>query len=78
MSRQEIQEIVSGVEEKLGWIFVPEEVECVLQYTIHKSAMLQKSNDYIPILFENELRDLVIRAEINHLRRKNICVQNAI
>lgn len=77
MSIQEIQDIVSGVEEKLGWVFFPDEIEDVLQYTIRKAALNRKGDDYIPILFENELRDSVMREKINYMGRKNLCARSA-
>lgn len=77
MSQDEIQSIASGVEEKLGWVFTPEEVEDVLKYTVRKATLNHKGEDYIPILFENELRDSVMRAAINYMGRKNLCARNA-
>lgn len=77
MSADEIQSIVSGVEEKLGWVFDPEDIENVLEHTIRKAALNHKGEDYIPILFENELRDSVMREVINYMGRKNRCAANA-
>lgn len=77
MSADEIQSIVLGVEEKLGWEFSQEEVDKILKYTIRKATLNHKGEDYIPILFENELRDSVMREVINYMGRKNRCVANA-
>lgn len=77
MSTDEIQSIVSGVEEKLGWVFDPEDIENVLEHTIRKAALNHKGEDYIPILFENELRDSGMREAINYIGRMNRCVRYA-
>ena len=46
----------------------------VLRYTIRKAKLNGKGEDYVPILFENELRDFLMRKEINRIGRKNQCV----
>ncbi len=37
----------------------------VLKYSIRKLEVIGKEMDYLPLLFENELRDHVMREEIN-------------
>lgn len=78
MIRQEkIREIVFRVEEKFGWEFSPEEIDNVLKHTIRKAALNHKEESYIPILFENELQDSVMREVINYMGRKNLCARSA-
>ena len=61
MSAEKIRNIVLGLEEKLGLEFTPDEVDRILKHTIRKAALNHKGEDYIPILFENELQDAAIR-----------------
>lgn len=77
MSQEEIQAIVREVEDKIGWEFEPEEVEDILRYTIRKAELNGKGADYIPILFENELRDSIMRAVINFRGEMNRCAKFA-
>lgn len=76
MSSHEIHRIVASVESKTGWTFFLEDVLSVLQYAEQKAAQNGKGDDYIPILFENELRDLVMREVINCIGREKPCVRN--
>jgi hypothetical protein len=78
MNQGETERIVLEVENKTGWVFMPEEVQEILAYTIRKAVLNNKSEEYIPILFENELRDAVMRDYINLMGRKNLCAKSAI
>lgn len=75
--QEEIQEIVFRVEEKLGWEFSLEEIDGVLKHTIRKVVLNHKEESYVPILFENELRDSAMREAINYMGRKNLCAKSA-
>lgn len=66
-----IDDIVSEVEEKTGYIFDEAEVRDVFAYTVRKCEINRKGPDYIPILFENELRDYLMRAYINMRGKQN-------
>lgn len=57
--------IVSKVESKTGYKFSAHEVFGVLLHTIRKCKINKKSANYVPILFENELRDYAARLAIN-------------
>lgn len=61
----EFDDIVKQVEDKTGYIFDESEVREVFAYTLRKCEINGKSYDYVPILFENELRDYLMRAYIN-------------
>ena len=54
----ELAEIVAKVQEQTGYIFCPVETADILAYTHRKCEINGKGEDYVPILFENELRDL--------------------
>lgn len=76
MSEEEAQKIVSGVENKLGWKFDSKEVDSILAFTQRKADLNGKGSDYVPILFENELRDFVMRMIVNYTGRKNRCASS--
>ena len=61
----EFDDIVKQVEDKTGYIFEESEVREVFAYTLRKCEINGKGPDYVPILFENELRDYLMRAYIN-------------
>ena len=74
---QEIRRIVVGVEAKMGWTFRHKDVCEILQYTEQKARQNGKGQGYVPILFENELRDFVTRSVINAQGRLNECARFA-
>ena len=55
-------------------LFRLEDIHTALQYTERKAKLNGKGDDYIPVLFENELRDFVMREIINTRGRMNKCV----
>lgn len=67
----EFDDIVKQVENKTGYIFEENEVREVFAYTLRKCEINGKGADYVPILFENELRDYLMRAYINLKGEKN-------
>lgn len=77
MSSDEIRRIVVGVEANTGWTFRYKDVCEILQYTERKARQNGKGQDYVPILFENELRDFVTRSVINAKGRLNECARFA-
>lgn len=77
MSPDEIGRIVAGVEVKTGWTFCLEDVNEVLQYSKQKARSNGRGDDYIPVLFENELRDFVMRETINSIGRERLCAKFA-
>ena len=77
MSSDGIRRIVVGVEAKTGWTFRYKDVCEILQYTERKARQNGKGQDYVPILFENELRDFVTRSVINAKGRLNECARFA-
>lgn len=77
MSSDEIRRIVVGVEAKTGWTFRYKDVCEILQYTEQKARQNGKGQDYVPILFENELRDFMTRSIINAKGRLNECARFA-
>ncbi len=67
----ELDDIVKQIENKTGYIFDEREVWEVFAYTLRKCEVCNKSADYVPVLFENELRDCLVRAHINFRSEQN-------
>lgn len=67
----ELAEIVAKVQEQTGYIFCPVETADILAYTHRKCEINGKGEDYVPILFENELTDYLMRGAINFLGMQN-------
>lgn len=69
--------IVEDTQESIGYQFSMEEIIEILSHTIRKCELNGKGEEYIPILFENELRDYVMVNAINYfsiLNRKGAAV----
>lgn len=62
---REIREIVEKSEKELHYHFDDGEIADVLRYTLRKCEINGKGDDYVPILFETELHDYVMRSAIN-------------
>ena len=67
MGREAIMNIVAEVEKELNLTFGPEEIREVLGYTIRKAKIAGQGESYIPLLFEDELRNFAIRDAVNLL-----------
>lgn len=67
---------IQKTEKNTGYEFSAPEVLEVLFHTIRKNRALGKGMEYFWILFESELADLVMRAEINLKGVGAACVQN--
>lgn len=61
----ELADIAFNVSQEMGYSYSPEEVEYVLRYTERKAEVCGNGEDYIPILFETELKDYLMRAAIS-------------
>ena len=72
----ELADIVFDVQRREGYTFDPMEVVQVVQLTVRKVEMNGKDDSYVPILFENELRDHVMRERINEIGRMNLCARS--
>lgn len=69
-----VVDIVEKVERSNFIKFDPLEVGEILHHTIRKAIDNGKGEDYIPVLFENELRDFLMRKEINARGVHPVCV----
>lgn len=66
-----LSDAVLTAELKTGVHFDFDTVYEVLKYSIRKMEVAGKGLDYLPLLFENELRDHVMRQEINRMGELN-------
>lgn len=69
----ELADIVFSVQSHEGRRFELEEIEQIVQHTVRKAELNHKDAGYVPILFENELRDHIMRERINEVGRTNLC-----
>lgn len=65
MSYEEVLSVVRFVEKKRDVVFDRNEIDMILQHTYDKATLLNKCSDYLPILFENELIDSIMRERLN-------------
>lgn len=63
--KEELVEAIETAELRIGRKFDLGVVYEVLRYSIGKLSYIGKEMDYLPLLFENELRDHAMREEIN-------------
>lgn len=70
-------DVLYQVQREVRYTFSFDEVYGTAVQTKRKVDLNGKGDDYVPILFENELRDLVMRNRINLLGRLNECAKSA-
>lgn len=72
---QKILEARQSAERTLGFTIDDDVAEEVLAYAKRKCELNHKPDDYLPLLYENELTDyfmrlyINLRGEMNHVRR---------
>lgn len=72
---QNILEARQSAERTLGFAIDDDVAEEVLAYAKRKCELNHKPDDYLPLLYENELTDyfmrlyINLRGELNHVRR---------
>ncbi len=75
---EQLTDILFDVQSRLGCTFDLTDVLCILRHTVRKCEVNGKGDGYVPILFENELRDFVMRKQINRSGRTNLCARNVV
>ena len=65
--------IVFAVQQREGYRFELDEIAEIIRYTVRKTDLYRQDANYVPLLFENELRDHVMRERINEMGRRNLC-----
>lgn len=71
VSRGVIGRMADISERILGLSFPPGDLYWLANHTVRKWENMDYGEDYLPILFENELRDYLMRREINAVGRMN-------
>lgn len=74
---EELVDILFDVQRRFHYTFDLQDAYDILTYTIRKCELNGKGKDYIPILYENELRDFLIGREINLRGAINLCALSA-
>lgn len=69
----ETEEIVMKVQEQRDVIFEEHEIRNIYKHSARKAARNGNGEDYIPLLFEDELNDAVTRMRINLIGGMNRC-----
>lgn len=77
MTDTQIFNILTNVQNECCYWFDVEEVADVMEHTVKKCQINGGGKEYMPALFENELRDFVTRKEINERGKVNLCVNIA-
>lgn len=65
ISAEELADIIYDVQSRIGYRFDLMEVFEIARHTVRKAELTGQDESYVPILFENELRDFVMRKCIN-------------
>lgn len=68
--------IIFDVQCSEGYQFEPEDIVQIIRHTVRKADLNHEDESYVPILFENELRDHVMRERNNEMGRKKLCAQS--
>lgn len=70
-AKTDIGEIVRSVENKKMFVFDLDDILFAGMQAVRKIELTGKEKDYFPLLFRNELEDIVMRHEINAIGRTN-------
>lgn len=68
-----LADIVFDVQRRERYRFELDDIAEIIRYTVRKADLNHKDADYVPLLFESELRDHVMRERINEMGRRNLC-----
>lgn len=74
---EKLADVVMKVQNRTGHIFDAWDIYDIAKHTVRKADLNGKDESYVPILFENELEDFLMRAEINRMGRRNLCAKSA-
>lgn len=74
LNPEELGDIIVDVQNETGFWFDVDDMVAIIQHTIRKADLNGKDEEYVPLLFRNELEDHVMRERINEMGRRNLCV----
>lgn len=67
LNSEELADVILEVQRRTGYRFDVVDAYEIARNTIHKAELNGKDESYVPILLENELRDFLMRKQINVL-----------
>lgn len=68
---KEIRKALRTAEAMTGWTFSADDAYLILKHSERKAALCGKDDSYIPLLYENELVDFVMREKVNRAGEAN-------
>lgn len=69
LNPDELADVILDVQRHTGCCFDVVDAYEIARYTIRKADLNGKDGSYVPILLENELRDFLMRKQINALKK---------
>lgn len=76
LNTEELGNIIVDVQNETGFWFDVDDMVAIMQHAIRKADLNGKDEEYVPLLFRNELEDHVMRERINAIRRRNLCARS--
>lgn len=73
LNTEELGNIIVDVQNETGFWFDVDDMVAIMQRTVRKADLNGKDEEYVPLLFRNELEDYVMRERINAIERRNLC-----
>lgn len=73
LNTEELGNIIVDVQNETGFWFDVDDMVAIMQRTVRKADLNGKDEEYVPLLFRNELEDYVMRERINAIGRRNLC-----
>lgn len=72
LNTEELGNIIVDVQNETGFWFDVDDMVAIMQHTVRKADLNGKDEEYVPLLFRNELEDYVMRERINAIGRRNL------
>ena len=69
LNPEELGDIIVDVQNETGFWFDVDDMVAIMQHTVRKADLNGKDEEYVPLLFRNELEDYVMRERINAIGR---------
>jgi len=74
----ELSKIVEKTTEDTGYEFGDSELKEILGFTYRKCHLNQKDGDYVSILFEDELKDYLMRKTVEVVSNVNVYINSLV
>ena len=73
LNPEELGDIIVDVQNETGFWFDVDDMVAIIRHTIRKADLNGKDEEYVPLLFRNELEDYVMRERIYAIGRRHLC-----